>query len=336
MVEDISMIATTTAMIQSLTDEQKADSPELGRLPFASWPPTGRPPGWYPLPLSPDAAAFYRQQGFIVVENGFRPDEIEDLRTETLRLCKGELGHFKGLLPYETHDSDDLIQSRYLCIHFPHKVSDTMKRFTAHPSYVEILTQIIGPNVKCMQSMLFLKGAGKPGQAWHQDEYYIPTRDRSLTGGWLAMDDATVENGCLWVIPGSHRNGILWPQERQRDRRFDCAGEATRFPYTVADSVPVEVKAGSIVFFNGYLLHRSLPNHAPTGFRRCLVNHYMSAESLLPWHAPQPGQSVATADYRDIIMIAGADPYEWKGTANEAKIHVRPSGEGGCHDGQKL
>ena len=64
---------------------------------------------------------------------------------------------------------------------------------------------MIGPNVKAMQSMLFIKAEGKPGQAWHQDEYYIPTRDRSLTAAWIALDDATVENGCLWVLPGSHR-----------------------------------------------------------------------------------------------------------------------------------
>ena len=48
--------------------------------------------------------------------------------------------------------------------------------------------------------------------------------------------------------------------------------------------MPVEVRAGTVVFFNGYLLHRSLPNRAPAGrYRRALVNHYMSAHSLLPW-----------------------------------------------------
>ena len=48
-----------------------------------------------------------------------------------------------------------------------------------------------------MQSMLFTKGEGKPCQAWHQDECFIPTRDRSLTAARIALDDATVENGCL-------------------------------------------------------------------------------------------------------------------------------------------
>ena len=181
-----------------------------------------------------------------------------------------------------------------------------------------------------MQSMLFIKATGKPGQAWHQDEYFIPTRDRTLTGAWIALDDATIENGCLWIVPGSHKRGMLWPQHDHDDPRFDCAGETYGFPYTDEDSIPVEVKAGSLVFFNGYLLHRSFPNRAQSGYRRVLVNHYMSAESLLPWRGPKEGQHMATADYRDIVMIAGEDPYPWKMYEEMAAPKVRPTGEGGC------
>ena len=202
----------------------------------------------------------------------------------------------------------------------------------SHPAIVDTLTRIIGVNVKCMQSMLFVKASGKPGQAWHQDEDFIPTRDRSLTGAWIAMDDATVNNGCLWVLPGSHKPGVLWPQKFHFDTRFDCTRESYGMPWNDADSIPVEVKAGSIVFFNGYLLHRSLPNRAESGFRRCLVNHYMSAESLLPWNRPEEKTPMALADYRDIVMVAGQDPYSYKGIANIAKAFVRSDGKGGCAD----
>ena len=144
------------------------------------------------------------------------------------------------------------------------------------------------------------------------------------------MDDATVENGCLWVIPSSHKTGTMYFQEWHGDPRFDCALEAQRFPYSNDDAVPVEVRAGSIVFFNGYLLHRSLPNYAESGFRRSLVNHYMSAESLLPWINPAGPSSVATLDHRDITMIAGEDPYAFQGYTNVHGVHVRPDGKGGC------
>jgi phytanoyl-CoA hydroxylase len=273
---------------------------------------------------------YYGENGYLVIPDALSPAELEELRAEALSICKGECGEVRGFEPTVPGESDEEVQRRYLCIHFPHKISAVMKKYLATPKMVEVLTEVVGPNVKCMQSMLFIKATGKPGQAWHQDEDFIPTRDRSLIGGWIAMDDATIENGCLWLIPGSHKPGLLWPMEQQDDSRFDCTDESTGFPYSDKDAIPVEVKAGTIVFFNGYLLHRSFPNRAQAGFRRVLVNHYMSAESLLPWRQPKEGEQMAVADYRDIVMVAGSDPYAWKGTEDIATPGVRPSGEGGC------
>ncbi|MEM7534580.1 MAG: phytanoyl-CoA dioxygenase family protein [Chloroflexota bacterium] len=279
---------------------------------------------------SGDYADFYQENGYLVVPDALSPDELDELRAETLAICQGERGEVRGFEPNVPGETEADVLRRYLCIHFPHKISPIMTKYLGTPAMTDILTQLVGPNVKCMQSMLFIKATGKPGQAWHQDEYFIPTRDRSLVGGWIAMDDATIENGCLWIISGSHKPGIIYPQWDHEDHKFDCAGEAYRFPYSDADSIPVEVKAGTIVFFNGYVLHRSFPNRAQSGYRRVLVNHYMNANSLLPWHSPQNGEHMAVTDYRDIIMIAGEDPYAYKGVEERATPSVRPSGEGGC------
>ncbi|MEZ4660614.1 MAG: phytanoyl-CoA dioxygenase family protein [Caldilineaceae bacterium] len=253
-----------------------------------------------------------RENGYVVIPDApLSAAEIAELRAETLAICQGERGEMiRGDLD-ERHAEDADILRRYLCIHFPHKFSELMYNALSHPVMVDVLTQVIGPNVKCMQSMLFIKASGKPGQAWHQDEYFIPTRDRSLTGGWIALDDATVENGGLWVIPGSHRHGVIWPQWDHDDPRFDCAGETYGFPYTDEDAIPVEVEAGAIVFC--YAVHRSPPN------RRAVLR---IAESALlqrrnarccPTTHPKEGEHIAVADYRDIEMIAGVDPYAWKG-----------------------
>jgi chlorinating enzyme len=279
--------------------------------------------------IGPDEIQFFDENGFLIVEGGLTQREVRGLHEETVQICRGSRGAVSGLPPYDLGDSDDDVIQRTLCIHHPHKISGLIRGVMSHRSIVEVLTSVIGPNVKCMQSMLFIKSAGKPGQAWHQDEDFIPTRDRSLTGAWIALDDATVENGCLWVIPGSHRPGVLWELEEQDSPDFDCTDEAVGFPYTDDDAIPVELKAGSIVFFNGYLLHRSLPNVATSGYRRALVNHYMSAESLLPWH-PRPGVYPSVLDFRDIVMVAGVDPYAHKGIETIMEAHIRPSGEGGC------
>lgn len=307
----------------------------ISQTQFSTWPSTGRPSGYFDSPLESTAADFYNEKGFLVVENCFSPSELDGLKAETLKICRGQAGDIKGLEQATEGESDEDVLRRTLCIHFPYKVSPLMMEQVKHESLVDILQNVIGPDVKCMQQMLFIKASGKPGQAWHQDEDYIPTRDRSLTGCWLAMDDATVENGCLWVIPGSHKPGVLWPMKYHHDKRFDCSWESFDFPYRDEDAVPVEVKAGTMVVFNGYLLHRSLPNRATGGFRRALVNHYMSAQSLLPWLWPDKPTGLALHDHRDVVMVCGKDPYAYMGTQDLMEPHVRPDGEGGCYTGDE-
>jgi ectoine hydroxylase-related dioxygenase (phytanoyl-CoA dioxygenase family) len=300
--------------------------------PFGSWPKQGLPGGHFDRPLPAAGVDHYRRNGWLVVHEALSRAEIDELIAQATLICRNEDGTVDRVAPARPEETDLEVLQRVLCIHFPHKIAPVFFSVLSHPAIVETLTRIIGPNVKCMQSMLFIKAGGKPGQAWHQDEDFIPTRDRSLTGAWIALDDATVKNGCLWVLPGSHERGLLWPQKFHFDDRFDCTRESYALPWNDEDSIPVEVKAGSIVFFNGYLLHRSLPNRATSGFRRSLVNHYMSAESLLPWKRPEEKTAMALADYRDIVMVAGQDPYFYKGTENIARAFVRSDGQGGCAD----
>jgi hypothetical protein len=272
----------------------------------------------------------YARDGFLIVEDALDPELLELARAETTAICRGERGVFEGVSPAPADEDDQSVLRRHLCIHFPHKVSTAMLGLARLPQLVDPLTRVIGPNVKLMQSMLFIKSTGRPGQAWHQDESHIPTRDRSLTAVWIALDNATVDNGCLWVIPGSHARSVLYPTREQDDARFDCTDEAYGFAYREQDAVPVELAAGSALVFDGYLLHRSLPNNGASGMRRALVNHYMSAESFLPWFPPAPGEAMARVDHRDVVLVAGTDPYAYAGITEVMTPHVRPDGLGGC------
>jgi phytanoyl-CoA hydroxylase len=281
-------------------------------------------------PLAASDVQTYEETGYLILPNAVSPELLEVLRAETTAICRGRRGDVDGIVPGSESDDDATVLRRHLCVHFPHKVSSVMADAAGLPAVVDQLTGVIGPNVKLMQSMLFIKAEGRPGQAWHQDEAHIPTRDRSLTASWIALDDSTVENGCLWVIPGSHRSGVIFPTRPQEDDRFDCTDEAYDFGYREQDAVPVELPAGSALLFDGYLLHRSLPNSGRHGMRRALVNHYMSAESLLPWFPPRQGEAMALLDHRDILMVAGRDPYAVAGTTDVMRPHVRPDREGGC------
>ena len=265
----------------------------------------------------------YERDGYVAMENLVSRSEVTELREEAEKLCL-EKG---AALARDARPASSDPLAAYLAIHFPHKLSNRFRQTLAHPPIVEALTSLIGPNVKCMQSMLFIKHAGKPGQACHQDEDFIPTRDRSLTAAWIALDDATIDNGCLWAIPGSHRPGVLWPLRRHANSEYDSIPESYDFPYAESDARPIEVATGSVVFFNGYLLHKSLKNRRRNGFRRALVNHYMSAESLLPWWRPG-GRHPPTQDLRDVVLVAGADPYAAKGYEDVNQPYIRSEASG--------
>ncbi|MDE2125022.1 MAG: phytanoyl-CoA dioxygenase family protein [Armatimonadetes bacterium] len=269
-----------------------------------------------PKPLSASEVCAFVEQGFVTVPNLVTAEEVDEMRADTIRLARGEYP-CKEIPPAPPGSTDADVLSTVLCIHQPHFVSPVMEKYVRHPAVCGVLSQVTAAHlpwwdgsVKCMQSMLFVKPPQFQGQAWHQDEIYIPTRDRSLIGAWIALDDATVENGCLWVIPGSNKTGYLYPQHNHgQPDEFDTGQQS--YGFDTSNETPVEVKAGTVVFFNGYLLHRSARNRSSI-YRRVLVNHYCNAWSLLPWSIAE-GESVASADRRCVVPVAGSDPYAWKG-----------------------
>ena len=269
-----------------------------------------------PKVIDQEQVDFFVENGYVAVPDVIDADELEELKSDIVRLARGEYPCENIKRISDAVDDTEVLKS-ILCIHQPHFVSPVIEKYVRHPKICGILSQITAAHlpwwdgsVKCMQSMYFVKPPKFQGQAWHQDEIYIPTRDRSLIGAWIAVDDATEENGCLWIIPGSHKTGYLYPQrEHEKSEEFDFAPESYGFDESV--EVPVEVKAGTLVFFNGYLLHRSRKNRSDL-YRRVLVNHYCNAWSLLPWSIEE-GERVANADRRNVLPVSGVDPYAWKG-----------------------
>ncbi|RYE37311.1 MAG: phytanoyl-CoA dioxygenase family protein [Sphingobacteriaceae bacterium] len=265
---------------------------------------------------------FYREYGYLVGNDMLSKTEVDELKEETTQIFRGKRGELNGLVQVSQSESDADVLKKYVAIHFPHKISTVITKYLFHKRIVDVLKKIVSPNVKCMQSMLFVKASGKAGQSWHQDEFYIPTRDKSLVGAWIAVDDATVENGCLWIIPGSQKPGYIFKREPNYSSEYADVDTINIENFQEMGSFAIEVKSGSIVFFNGYVLHSSLRNKTQDSFRTALVNHYMSAESMLPWD--QDGKLPSTEDLRDIILIAGDDPYNYKGIVDINKPYLRP------------
>jgi len=128
----------------------------------------------------------YVDDGFVIVPGLLGADEVEELKADTIRLARGTYP-CPGIAPASEDSSDDDVLKNILAIHFPHAVSAVMLRYLKHPAIAAVLGQITGAHlphwdgrVKGFQSMVFVKPPSFQGQAWHQDEVFIPTRDRSL------------------------------------------------------------------------------------------------------------------------------------------------------------
>jgi len=276
------------------------------------------------MTISTTDIAFYRENGYLIVERLIDAPLIERILPEGTAVCRGERGPLDGLEPAAADASDDEVLSRYVTCTHVHKVSPMLSTLIADDRFGDVVEKIIGPNVKGIGSQFFIKHAGMPGNAWHQDETFVPTRDRSLCIAWVALDEATDANGCLRFIPGSHKAGVLWPMRPHNSRDLDRAEEAYGFP-GLERAVSIELAPGSCVFFNGYLLHSSSTNKRTSGYRRALLYQYTSAETPIAYH-PKNVPVNNYFDLRDFVLVRGIDPYAWKGKVDLPSAFLRRPG----------
>ena len=191
---------TTPALLNP--DRLVPDELALQLGPFGSWPKDGSlPVSHFSEKRLEGANKFYREEGYLVLHHALESVELENLKAETRNLCRNQDGAIDGIPPAPQEMSDEAAMESVLCVHFPHKLSSRILTTLSHPRIIEVLKMLLEPNIKCMQSMLFVKAAGKPGQAWHQDEDFIPTRDRSLIGAWIALDEQPLRTDVYGFFP---------------------------------------------------------------------------------------------------------------------------------------
>ncbi|MES2461407.1 MAG: phytanoyl-CoA dioxygenase family protein [Armatimonadota bacterium] len=280
-----------------------------------------------PYRVSVEEYRAFRQQGFLVVRGLVSPEEIAELQQHTEDLMQGRLPEQNRTMSERdvTKDGGVLVQGLetppphlspaekaqyFLRIHMLHRKLELHERYMLHPRVLDVLQVLIGPDILALQTMLFLKPPGKPGQGWHQDSYYIPTHADTLCGAWIAIDEANEHNGAMWMAQGSQVEPVYPPQSgyghgdkgigdisyvdgvsNPNDDENGLAPIADRYP-----QVLVPAKPGDVVFFGGHVLHRSKANITPDRFRRAFVSHYCNARSFTQWGAdPDIAESAAPA-----------------------------------------
>ena len=144
-----------------------------------------------------------------------------------------------------------------------------------------------------LQSMLIFKPPRIGGEVvWHQDATFLHTEPSRVLGMWFALEDAIIENGCLWGLPGGHRRGL-----KSRFLRAPGGGVETitmdDTPWPNGDFVPLEVAKGSLIIFDGMFPHGSAANrsahsrHAYTlhlidGICRYLPENWLQRDHRMP------------------------------------------------------
>ena len=150
--------------------------------------------------------------------------------------------------------------------------------FLVDPRVGQILLESIGPDVDCFLSQFIFKNPGAWGQPWHQDSHYFPFEPaRPVVALWLAVTEATLENGCLHVLPGSQREPV---HEHVTDRRAGALyGYVEIVDHDMGESASCLLEPGDLMVFDSYLMHRSTDN-VSNGIRAAMVWHFATTGTV--------------------------------------------------------
>ena len=234
----------------------------------------------------------YEKDGYFIRPDAFTASEMDDLRgliEDLVELVDGSdvlTNRQKEIILKRPPSEDPNVKPPIPDnIYRLHTYSAAVRKHIRDPRRLDVGVDMVGPDLFCPNDLFFFKppGTGRP-IAWHQDSWYFRNTyvssvgediDEATLGTWLALDDADEENGCMWVLPGTHADGIV-------DHSDVESGEYILQKRVFVDdemeerAVPVVVPKGALVFFNNALLHRSTPNRSDR-FRRAYVVHYMKA-----------------------------------------------------------
>lgn len=225
----------------------------------------------------------YHRDGYCVADDLFSENELQEIEAFFERY-KSEGGQaFDGGTSYQEIDP----AKRQVRAMHPHRFSARVMGWFTHPRVAEILERLLGRPALGAQTMYYYKPPGAKGQGMHQDNFYLLASPATCIAAWTAIDDATLDNGCLWVVPGSHRTGIRCP-DGTPERWLDYGdSHISKFPRDTKP-VAVPVRRGQTMFFGGHLIHGSGPNRTRDRFRRTFIGHYVdeATETLARFYHP--------------------------------------------------
>jgi len=253
----------------------------------------------------------YDEQGYLVVE-GFADDaSCDQLRARAEEMVK-EFDPSEVVSIFSTHQQNRLTDEYFLTSgdkirfffeenafnsdgtlkyakeksinkigHALHDLDPLFDRFSRSRRVKELANAIGLDDALLLQSMYIFKQPNIGGEVTcHQDSTFLYTEPNDILGLWFALEDATIENGCLWAIPGGHRRGLKsrWVRAPEGGMKFEIFDAE---PWPEDQLVPLEVAKGSLILLHGLLPHRSFENRSARS-RHAYTLHLINSKASYP------------------------------------------------------
>ena len=235
--------------------------------------------------LSTEQTERFHAEGYLILDPCLEEGELEALRERVRGIADGEVDFPESSVEYEPGASGRRME-HLRKINHPSRHDSFFVDHARHPRILAAMVDLLGEDVKLFGDQLFMKPPGGIEKTYHQDCPYFPVRPMEVITAWVALDEVTVENGCMYVVPGSHKLGAVYHSEawmvgERKDMKIpDAAIDRER-------ERPVTLRAGGCSFHHGLIQHRSGANRTRS-FRRGLATHYMTARSRWTGEGEQP------------------------------------------------
>ena len=224
----------------------------------------------------------WNESGYILIKNFVDDKFCDDMNQEVSKIIKSlvpEDGTFSHAYAGDGHIAiremkpspnakkiEDEI-SKLFRIHSKGIFND----FINNENLCNILEDILGPNIDCFLSQFIFKNPGAWGQPWHQDSSYFPFDREPQVAAWLATSEATLENGCLVVLPGSHKESLH--EHLPDDREGSNYGYTEIKDHDFSLEEPILLNRGDLLLFHSFLMHKSYDNKSDSR-RTAMVYHF--------------------------------------------------------------
>src|SRR5215217_6556989 len=263
------------------------------------------------MSISKEQVAQYNDAGLLVLERFADESACDELRARAVELVK-EFDPREVVSVFSTHEQNRLTDEYFITSgdkirfffeenafnddgtlkfekeksinkigHALHDLDPAFDHFSRDPKVKELAAAIGFEDSLLLQSMYIFKQPNIGGEVTcHQDSTFLYTEPIDIVGLWFALEDATVENGCLWAIPGGHRHGLKsrWVRAPENKMKFEIFDET---PWPEDQLVPLEVSKGSLILLHGLLPHRSFENRS-TRSRHAYTLHLIHAGAKYP------------------------------------------------------